>query len=187
MLKRPVQAIIRPILVIGVFFTLFSPAKAQNLENGKSLYESQCVACHAIDKKSIGPALKGVDQRKDEAWLIKWIRNSQELVKAGDPYAVQIFNEYNKMVMTPFESFTDDDIKDILAFIKAEESKAAAPAEAAPAGGAAAPAGTEAVAADSGSGMNQVNIVLIVLAVILLVSGLLLYRINGYLKELISR
>lgn len=186
MLKRPVQAIIRPILVIGVFFTLFSPAKAQNLENGKSLYESQCVACHAIDKKSIGPALKGVDQRKDEAWLIKWIRNSQELVKAGDPYAVQIFNEYNKMVMTPFESLTDDDIKDILAYVKAEENKAAAPVEAST-GGTAAPAGAQAVAAESGSGMNQVNIVLIVLAVILLVSGLLLYRINGYLKELISR
>ncbi len=102
-----------------VFLLLFNYSFIQaDVENGKKLFNGRCASCHAIDKKVVGPALAGIETRRDEAWLIKWIRNSSEVIKSGDAYAVKLFNEYNKSVMTAFPDLSDDDIRDILAYIK---------------------------------------------------------------------
>lgn len=93
---------------------------------GKSLYNINCAACHKLDGKMTGPALRNVEQRLsdeqglDRAWLTAWIRNSSGVIKSGDAYANKIFNEYNKSLMTPFPQLSDQDISDILAYTAAE-------------------------------------------------------------------
>ncbi|MBC8053326.1 MAG: c-type cytochrome [Sphingobacteriaceae bacterium] len=114
-------------------------AAAGDAGAGGAIFKQKCTSCHAIDRQVVGPALKGVTERRDNAWLIKWIKNSQALIAAGDPVAVKLFNEYNKAVMTPFPELSDEDINNILAYVDSEANK---PAEAA---GAA--AGTEGAAA----------------------------------------
>lgn len=86
--------------------------------NGKNLYEANCAACHYLDKKLIGPALKGANERYEEAWLIKFIKNSQAMIKAGDPLAKQVYEDNNRMVMNSHEHLSDDEIKSILVYIK---------------------------------------------------------------------
>ncbi len=95
---------------------------AQTVEEGKALFSSTCTSCHAINDKVVGPALKDAHKRHDEAWMLKWIRNSQAMVKAGDPAAVALFEEY-KALMTSNESLSDVQIKSIIAYIKAESEK----------------------------------------------------------------
>ncbi|CAM3793874.1 cytochrome c3 family protein [Sphingobacterium prati] len=90
---------------------------AQDVKEGEKIFKSKCTSCHAIDRKVVGPALKGIPETKDEAWLIKWIRNSQALIASGDAEAVKIFEEYNKSVMTSFTDLSDDQIKSVLAYI----------------------------------------------------------------------
>ncbi len=91
--------------------------KAQDAD-GEKIFNENCTSCHAINDKVVGPALKDVDKRHDEAWLLKWIRNSQALVKSGDAKAVQLFKENNSSVMNSFESLSDAQIKSVLAYIK---------------------------------------------------------------------
>jgi len=91
---------------------------AQDVKEGEKIFKSKCTSCHAIDRKVVGPALKGVPDTKSEEWLIKWIRNSQALIATGDAEAVKIFEEYNKSVMTSFTDLSDDQIKSVIAFIK---------------------------------------------------------------------
>ncbi len=123
------------LILPSVLFTLLSLASFS--QDGEALFKSQCSACHAVKEKLIGPALMGMEKRNSEEWLIKWIKNSQSLVKAGDPYAVKIFNEYNKVVMQSF-NLKDEEIKAIIAYVKAEAEKPEPVATtAAPAGGAA--------------------------------------------------
>ena len=55
-----------------------------------------------INKKMIGPALAGVNDKYSQEWLIKWIKNSAELIASGDPDAVAIWEEYNKSPMSSF-------------------------------------------------------------------------------------
>jgi len=51
-----------------------------------------CNACHSIGGgKKIGPDLKGITERRDEAWLVKFIQSSQTMVKEGDTAAINVF------------------------------------------------------------------------------------------------
>ena len=100
--------------------SLFLGAKLTmaDVAEGEKLFNANCTSCHAINDKVVGPALKDVDKRHNEAWLIKWIKNSQALVKSGDAEALKIYNEYNQSVMTAFPQFSDDQVKSILAYVK---------------------------------------------------------------------
>ena len=103
--------------LISIFFiTLFS-ANSAIAQDGEALFKANCTSCHAVKEKVIGPALAGVETRHTEEWLIKWIRNSQAMVKSGDEAAVKIYNEYNKVAMSSF-NLKDDEIKAILAYTK---------------------------------------------------------------------
>ena len=93
-------------------------------QDGEALFKANCTSCHAVKDKVVGPALKGIESRRSEEWLIKWIKNSQSLVKAGDEYAVKIFNDNNK-VMMPAQNLKDDEIKAILSYVKTEAEKVA--------------------------------------------------------------
>jgi cytochrome c551/c552 len=109
------------------FFSLFNfTSYAQSVEEGEKLFQANCTACHQIDSKLIGPALRGVSDKYSEEWLLKWIKNSAEMIASGDPDAVAIFEEYNKSPMTAFPYFSDDDVKNILAYIEQPPEKAPA-------------------------------------------------------------
>jgi mono/diheme cytochrome c family protein len=87
------------------------------LEHGKKLFNQKCKSCHAVTAEVVvGPGLKGILDRRDEAWLIKWIRNSQAVIASGDEYAVKIYEQYNKTQMQSFPELSDDDIRAILAY-----------------------------------------------------------------------
>lgn len=109
--------------VFLTFFLIGSTVLAQ-APNGEKLFKDNCTQCHSAgENKVIGPGLKGIHDRRDEAWLLKWTKNSQTLIKAGDEYAVKIFNDYGKVVM-PAQNLNDDEIKAVFAYIKAEGAKA---------------------------------------------------------------
>ena len=88
--------------IIFFIFAFSSVLTAQNIEEGEKLYKANCTACHQIDAKLIGPALRGVNDKYSEEWLLKWIKNSAELIASGDADAIAIYEEYNKSPMTAF-------------------------------------------------------------------------------------
>ncbi|WP_120200363.1 cytochrome c3 family protein [Ichthyenterobacterium magnum] len=113
-------------LVILLTFSTTLNAQEGDPAKGKTLFNTNCAACHKLDKKMTGPALRNVEQRLaddeglDREWLNAWIRNSAGMVKSGDAYANKIFNEYGGAAMTAFPTLTDQDITDILAYTAAE-------------------------------------------------------------------
>jgi mono/diheme cytochrome c family protein len=89
-----------------------------------------CSACHSIGKgKLIGPDLYGVTERRDREWLVRFIRNSQEVIQSGDEYAVKLFEEYNKIPMPP-AGLTDEQIGIVIDYIANYKPGEAAAAEA---------------------------------------------------------
>lgn len=138
---------------------------------GKALFNSNCAACHKLDKDMTGPALRKVAERLEKDWLYDWIRNSSKMIKAGDPYAIEIFEKYNKTAMTAFPQLSDADIDNILAYTS--EEKKAAPATVQVVGG----------AESSGSGVDM-NVVLGMLALILLVLVAMLLMVTKTLSNL---
>lgn len=93
-----------------------APATGGDAVKGKELFNANCAACHKLDAKSTGPALRNVAAKYDKEWLYKWIRNSGELIKSGDAQAVKVFEENNKVAMTAFPQLSNEDIDNILAY-----------------------------------------------------------------------
>ena len=105
--------------ILFFFFAFFISGYlfGDDVENGEKLFKQNCTACHMMtEAKLVGPGLKGVTDKYEKEWLIKWIRNSQEMVASGDERAIKIFEEYNKSVMTSFD-FSDDEFSDLLAYL----------------------------------------------------------------------
>jgi mono/diheme cytochrome c family protein len=83
---------------------------------GKALFNTNCAACHKLDAKSTGPALRGVANKYDMAWIYKWVSNSSAMIASGDAKAVKVFEENNKSVMTAFPQLSTADIDNIIAY-----------------------------------------------------------------------
>lgn len=120
---------------IILFFAISLSSYSQDVDEarqkeGRSLFKSLCASCHKLDKKLVGPALAGVEGRRDNAWLKAWIKNNAELRASGDRDAIAIFEEYNGSPMTAFPQLNDQQIDDILYYTTVGDPKvAAAPGE----------------------------------------------------------
>lgn len=109
----------KKIVVIVSSLFLSQACFAQNKAEGEKVFKSTCAACHSVGKgKLVGPDLSGVNSRRNEKWLISWIKSSQTMVKKNDPIGVKLFNEFSKIPM-PDQNLSDGQIKDVLAYIKA--------------------------------------------------------------------
>lgn len=47
-----------------------TPNLSENQEKGREIFNSNCAACHKLDAKSTGPALRGIDSLVFAKWLI---------------------------------------------------------------------------------------------------------------------
>ena len=162
------------ILFFSSTFFLDLTSQEPDIQKGKSLFNSQCAACHKLNRKLVGPALKGVSAKYEKEWLYSWIKNSSALIKSGDEQAVAIYEEYNKVAMNAFPNLSNDDIDNILAYTDYVPPKPAAPVSGAP------------VVVDSGSSFTN-DIILLLLSFILIVLVVLLILINKTLKNIISQ
>lgn len=140
---------------------------------GEALFKSNCAACHKMDSKAVGPALRGVADKFEKDWLHNWIRNSQAMVAAGDPLAVKLFEENNKMIMTPFPALSDADIDNILAYTSKPKTQP-------PAG----IAGADGVAAAGDGGSVSNDLVLGALALIFILLVIMLFLVFNTLRRI---
>ncbi len=92
---------------------------AENLSDsaGKILFRENCASCHEIGRVLTGPDLKGISERRTKDWLIRFIRNSAEMIEANDPQAVRIFREFKEVNM-PATSLSDSEIVLIINYIE---------------------------------------------------------------------
>ena len=166
-----------------LFFLVFTVnVSFADVAEGEKLFKANCTSCHAINEKVVGPALKDAHKRRKEEWLLKWIKNSPGMVQSGDPIAVQLFNDNNKIPMLPFLSLKDEEIKSIISYIKQESESPSKPAQASV-------SSETTVTTSSGNQpkgfyKDSTFILLFVLAIFLMVIIFVLVRIKKSLQEL---
>jgi nitrite reductase (NO-forming) len=82
---------------------------------GKLAFESKCLACHSVGQgKKLGPDIAGVTKRRTDAWLAKWLRSPEAMLKT-DADAKAMLKEYNDLPM-PNQSLTDAEIKQYIKY-----------------------------------------------------------------------
>jgi cytochrome c551/c552 len=90
---------------------------------GRDIFENNCAACHAVNQVVVGPALRGISERRDSLWIVQMIRNSEQLIASGDSTAVGLYREYNKTRMPAYEHLSDSSIQLIIEYIDLESEQ----------------------------------------------------------------
>lgn len=153
------------VLLMGL--SLVNPASAQD---GKTVFNTNCASCHAVNKKLTGPALAGVEDRwSDRKKIHAWVHNPAGFAKT-DAYAANLMKEYSPTVMTGFPNLSEKEIDAVLDYIKTVPAAGAA--------GAANPA------ADAKTSEGDNSLLFGVLTLILAVVALILLQVNSNLKKL---
>jgi cytochrome c2 len=100
----------------------FSVDEAQ-AKKGRSLWASRgCMACHTIGKGALaGPDVAGVTERREIAWLQKWLMNTTEML-ASDPIAQELLAQYKGQKM-PNLKLTQVEADALIHFMAAETAK----------------------------------------------------------------
>ena len=172
------QALLSLVLVVSATSLSFGQDGGDPTK-GKQLFNQNCAACHALNRKMTGPALANVESRLaedeglDREWLYAWIKNSSGVINSGDNYANRIYNEYNKAAMTAFPTLSNEDIDNILAYTAAPPPAPVVPAATA----------TAAASSSEGNGANS-DLVLAVLSFVLLVLVAMLVLVNRTLRQI---
>lgn len=156
------------VLLMGL--SLVNPASAQD---GKTVFNTNCASCHAVNKKLTGPALAGVEDRwSDRKKIHAWVHNPAGFAKT-DAYAANLMKEYSPTVMTGFPNLSEKEIDAVLDYIKTV-----------PAAGA---AGAVNPAADAKTSEGDNSLLFGVLTLILAVVALILLQVNSNLKKLADK
>lgn len=85
-------------------------------KTGEELFTNNCTACHRTDTKLIGPALKGVLDRRSPEWVMNMILNPQVMVKE-DPTAKQLLKEFNGTQMIN-QNLTEEEARAIVEYFR---------------------------------------------------------------------
>jgi len=103
---------------IGPIKSLTLPAEIDQAmaANGKEIYKKMCTACHRPNKKFIGPAQKGVLERRTPEWIMNMILNPEEMVQK-DPLAKKLLIEFNGSPMAN-QNLTEKEARAVLEYFR---------------------------------------------------------------------
>ena len=85
-------------------------------EKGKKEFEANCTACHKVDKNYIGPALKGVTERRNPVWIMNMILNPEVMVKKNQ-LAKELLVKFNGAPMAN-QNLTEEQARSILEYFR---------------------------------------------------------------------
>ncbi|MEP6465629.1 MAG: cytochrome c [Parafilimonas sp.] len=94
----------------------------REISEGKVLFDKNCSACHKLLAKDGSNFQDIVNGNYDKKDLFGWIRNSDSVIRSGNKYYTAVFNENNKVQMRSFPNLSDEEIGDIIDYIKVEKA-----------------------------------------------------------------
>ncbi len=84
-------------------------------------FKQNCATCHTVGGgRLVGPDLKDATQRKDRAWLARWLQDPKALIDVGDPYARQLLQESGGIMMPTVPGMNASMANQILDLLESE-------------------------------------------------------------------
>jgi protein SCO1 len=104
--------------------------KLRNITTGEGLYRTRCAACHTLgakpeagsEKRPLGPDLLGVTHKREQAWLTRWLAETDQVLAEKDAVAMELLARYNNLPM-PNLRLSHADIEALLDYIEAESHR----------------------------------------------------------------
>lgn len=100
---------------------------------GESLFRTRCAPCHTIgagdivkpEERRVGPDLLGVTQKRERAWLARWLAEPEKMLEEKDPIIMELYAKYNNIAM-PNMDLNELEVDSLIDYM-AEESRRISP------------------------------------------------------------
>lgn len=104
---------------------------------GENLFRSRCTACHTIgggtrvvgggeriekDQRRLGPDLLGVTQKRERAWLARWLANPAKMLAEQDPIVMDLYAKYSNVIMPNFH-LSKVEVNALIDYMEAESRR----------------------------------------------------------------
>jgi protein SCO1/2 len=97
---------------------------AMGTQPGQAMFKKLCVGCHTIGVGDrVGPDLRGVTERRDRAWLVRYLRDPLGMI-ARDPIARALAEKF-PVVRMPNMALSEQDAADLIGYLQDETAKLA--------------------------------------------------------------
>lgn len=83
---------------------------------GQAKFQAICTACHMAEQRMIGPALKGVYERRSPEWVMNMILNPDGMLKE-DPIAKALLKEYNNAIMLN-QNLSEEEARSVAEYLR---------------------------------------------------------------------
>jgi protein SCO1/2 len=105
-----------------------APALRQ-ISDGEMMFRDRCSSCHVIsggyvpgrNARPLGPDLFGVTERRDDAWLRRWLAEPDKMVESGDPVAVALANAWE--VVMPNFRLDPGEVDNLIRYMEKESER----------------------------------------------------------------
>lgn len=103
---------------VGPFEDVTFPAEidTEMAAAGEGKYKAICTACHMAEQRLIGPALKGVYERRSPAWVMNMIIGPDKMLKE-DPIAQALLKEYNNAIMLN-QNLSEEETRQVAEYLR---------------------------------------------------------------------
>ncbi len=88
---------------------------------GEEIFKAKCTACHKIEEKYIGPAIKGITQKRRPEWIMNMILAPEKMIQE-DPIAKQLVIESNGAIMAN-QGLTEEEARAVLEYFRKIDSQ----------------------------------------------------------------
>lgn len=119
-----------------------APTELRQMSKGEQLFRTRCSSCHTVGTESgappamhqVGPDLQGVIQRREWAWLVRWLQQPDKMIAEQDPIALALLAQYK--IPMPNLRLNDIEVAALLSYLDEESLRLAALRQPAPEHGA---------------------------------------------------
>jgi cytochrome c oxidase subunit II len=109
------------LLLVATLALLLSDAAGAE-SDVRTLFQQKCSACHTIGGgKRVGPDLRGVLDRRNSDWLLRWITHPDQVLAEKDPIAQKLLAESAQVPM-PNLGVTESEARGLLDYIRLESA-----------------------------------------------------------------
>ncbi len=95
------------------------PINEKLVNEGKKIFNTKCMACHRLDTKLVGPALKPIVKNLPPVYLMNYLLNTTEMQKK-DARLKKLIKEYNGVIM-PDQQLKEQQARAVLEYFRSIE------------------------------------------------------------------
>ncbi len=100
---------------------LTNPLNATWIEEGRSIYDLKCMACHKLtEEKLVGPGWKGLTKIRKPVWIMNMITNVDMMLET-DPEAQKLLEQC--LVRMPNQNVSKEEARSILEFMRKNDGE----------------------------------------------------------------